>query len=285
MPFKYTGGLFLGFLCCERKSESSYKPESSHVAIEFVSQSDILEDLDPVTRLPRGLKSGDWKDPGVELKQVYLATETSLSHDALLLGKPNEYTTKAELLFRIYMYDPHNLANLANLEKPLETYSPYRGYFLQHMYVGRPKGEKFVVYVHAGRSGGAGGVGGRVAILLPITLSQNVALVFGYKTTQSGVSDIRQTWNTMVRMRKNQSLEKVCCYAEEPGTFTSREVSKITVDAVEISTEISQLPWWSGYSRKVFIDFSPVLNETGESRKGEFEGGTKDGEGDERKGK
>jgi hypothetical protein len=86
-------------------------------------------------------------------------------------------------------------------------------------------------------------------------------------------------------MQKDQSLEEVCSYTEEPGTFTSREASKITVDEVEISTEISQLPWWSGDSRKVFIDFSPHLNETGESRKREFEGGTKDGEGDERKGK
>jgi hypothetical protein len=152
------------------------------------------------------------------------------------------------------------------------------------MYVEHPKGEKFEVYVHP-QGLGAGEAGGRVAILLPITLSQKAALVFGYKTTQSGVSDIRQTWNTMVRMQKNQSLEEIWSCAEEPGTFTSREASKITVDAVEISTEISQLPWWSGDSRKVFIDFSPVLNETGESGKGEFEGGTKDGEGDERKGK
>lgn len=127
------------------------------------------------------------------------------------------------------------------------------------------------------------GGGGRVAILLPISLSQKVALVFGYKTTQSGVSDIRQTWNTMVRIQKDQSLEEVCSYAEEPGSSTSREASKITIDAVEISVEISQLPWWSGDSRNVFIDFSPVLNESGESRKGEFEGGTKDGEGGKRK--
>jgi hypothetical protein len=150
------------------------------------------------------------------------------------------------------------------------------------MYVEHPKGEKLVSYVHPQ---GGYRVGGRVAILLPITLSQRVALVFGYKTTQSGVSDIKQTWNIMVRMKKDQSLKEVWSCVEEPGTFTSREASKITVDAVEISAEISQLPWWSGDPRKVFIDFSPVLNETGESGKGEFEGGTKDGEGDERKGK
>ena len=135
-----------------------------------------------------------------------------------------------------------------------------------------PREVKLVLYVQP--QGGHRG-GGRVALLLPITLSQKVALVFGYKTTQSGVSDIRQIWNTMVRIQKDQSLEEVCSYAEEPGSSTSREASKITIDAVEISVEISQLPWWSGDSRNVFIDFSPVLNESGESRKGEFEGGTR----------
>jgi hypothetical protein len=89
MPFKVDNGfcLPLGFLCCERKSESSYTPEFSHVAIELFSESKPLEDLDPVTRTSSRLIFGNWKDPGVELKQVYLATETSLSHNALLLGK------------------------------------------------------------------------------------------------------------------------------------------------------------------------------------------------------
>jgi hypothetical protein len=112
--------MFLGFLCCERKSESSYKPESSHVAIEIWSESGLIEDLDPVTRLSSSLKFGNWKDLGVGLKQVYLATETSLSHATFLLGRNNEYRTKAELIFHVYIRDPHNLANL---EKPAETYS------------------------------------------------------------------------------------------------------------------------------------------------------------------
>jgi hypothetical protein len=284
MPFKVDNGLYLplGFLCCERKSESSHTPEFSHVTIEFFSESGSLEDLGPVTRMSSRLKFGNWKYPGVELKQVCLATETSLSHDALLSGENNEYTTRAELQFHVYIRDPHNLANL---EEPLESYSLLFGSELHELHSMHSEGlreVKLVRYVHPREGHRAGG---RVAILLPITLSQKVALVFGYKTTQSGVSDIRETWNIMVRMQKDQSLQEVCSYTDESGSSTSREASKITVDAVEISTEISQLPWWSGDSRKVFIDFSPVLNETGESRKGEFEGGTKDGEGDERKGK
>jgi len=277
MPTQFIGGgMFLGFLCCERKSESSYKPISSHVAIEFFSQSDVpvLEDLDPVTRWPSRLKFGNWKDPGVELKQVYLATETPL-HYASVSGKNIALTMRAELQFRVYIRDPHNLANL---EEPLELYSPYHGNRLRDVSFKDPRRVKLVVYVHPQ-------AGGRVAILLPITLSQKVALIFGYKTTQSGVSDIKQTWNIIVRMQKDQSLEKIWSCAEGPGTFTSREASKITVDAVEISTEISQLPWWSGDSRKVLIDFSPVLNDSGQSRKGELEGRTKDGEGGKRKGK
>jgi hypothetical protein len=254
MPFKYDVGRynFLGFLCCMRKSESSYEPESSHVAIEFFSESGPLEGLDPVTRRSSRLKFGNWKDPGVELKQVYLVTETSLSHTALLLEKYSLYKTKAEVLFPVYIRDPHNLANL---EDHLQSYSPYRGNRLKSVDFEGPREVKLVIYVHP--QGGHRG-GGRVAILLPITLSQKVALVFGYKTTQSGVSDIRQTWNIMVRMQNDQSLEEVCSCAEEPGSSTSREASKITVDAVEISTEISQLPWWSGDSRNVFIDISPV---------------------------
>jgi hypothetical protein len=59
-------------------------------------------------------------------------------------------------------------------------------------------------------------------------------------------------------MQKDQSLEEVWSHAEEPESSTRREASKITVDAVEISTEISQLPWWSGDPRNVFIGFSPV---------------------------
>jgi hypothetical protein len=198
------------------------------------------------------------------------------------LGKSNEYTTKAELHFHVYIRDPYNLANLANLEELLESYSLYLGNESHSLHFEGLREVKLVRYVHPRRGRRAGG---RVAILLPITLSQKVALVFGYKTTQSGVSDIRQAWHVMVRMQKDQSLKDVCTSAEEPESSTSREASKITVDAVEISTEISQLPWWSGESRSIFIDFSPVLNQTGESGKGEFEGGTKDGEGDERKGK
>jgi hypothetical protein len=274
MPFKhFTAGVLHGFLCCAWKSES-YKPESSHVAIGFISGSGQLEDLDPVTRMSGRLKFGNWKNPGVELKQVYLATETSLSHAFYPLEEDDVFRTKDELYFHVYIRDSHNLANL---EQPLETYCT-NGLQSVKKFEGRRELKLIMLVPPRGHS-----EGGRVAVLLPITLSQKVALVFGYKTTQSGVSDIRQIWNTMVRIQKDQSLEEVCSYAEEPGSSTSREASKITIDAVEISVEISQLPWWSGDSRNVFIDFSPVLNESGESRKGEFEGGTKDGEGGKRK--
>jgi hypothetical protein len=148
MPFKIDVGLhrFLGFLCCERKSESSYKPKLSHVAIEFFSKSELLGDLFPVIRQSSRLKFGNWKDPGVELKQVYLATETSLSHATLHLGKYSLFRTKDELFFHVYVRDPHNLANL---EEHLELYSRYPGNRLKSVHFKDPRGcNTLCMYIH-----------------------------------------------------------------------------------------------------------------------------------------
>ena len=241
MPFKCdkSNNNFIGILCCVSGSLIR------DVAIDFHSASHSLEDLDHLIRRSLPVRYGNWSnDRQVQFNQVYLATETSLWH-ARYYGLR---FLKTEFEFHVIVRDPHSLAVLDGTP---ELYPP--GALIDDpsvTYKDTKKGKRIVVLnpLKAGHN--------RIAMLLPAVFSQNVALVFGFRTLQSGLPDVRQTWNVVARMHKNQTLAEVWSDVKEPPPSKSVEASKITIDGVCISVEIGQQSWWARASRNILISFS-----------------------------
>jgi len=101
----------------------------------------------------------------------------------------------------------------------------------------------------------------RVAMVLPTKLSQNIALIVGFRTLQSGLPDVRQPWNITVPISKDHLPKDIWSDVEEPPPSKSTEVSKIMIDGVSVSVEISQQSWWAKSSRNILIYFSPVRDK------------------------
>jgi hypothetical protein len=249
MPLKYDNWTktFTGILCC-----ASTPGGSLDVAIEFQSASgSSLEDLDHLIRRSTPVRHENWSnDPQIEFKQVYLATETSLWHTryfGLRFLKP-------EYEIHVLLRDPNGFTNLGI--NP-ELYP--RGALVDEPILsnkGRVDAREILVLnpLKAGHH--------KVVTLIRTNLSQNVALVFGSRTLQSGSPDLGQFWNVVAGIDKDQTLEDIWSNIRGPSLAESREDSEVVIDGVSILTRIGQATWWASASREFYIFFNPVLEKT-----------------------
>ena len=246
MPFKFKYDTlkqtFIGILCCI--SSSSLQD----VAIEFYSASNSLEDLDHLIRRSACVRYGNWSnDPEIQFNIVYLATETALWHTRYF----GSQFLKTEPEFHVLVRDPYNFAKL---DKTSEVYP--RGALIEKpsVTIKDTAVTRRIMVLNPLKAGH-----NSVAILLPTRLSQNVALIFGFRTFQSVLPDMHQPWNITVPISKDHSLRDIYFDVEEPPLSPGAEISKITIDGVCISVEIAQQSWWAKTSRNILIDLSPVL--------------------------
>ena len=103
-------------------------------------------------------------------------------------------------------------------------------------------------------------------IVLPTRLSRNVALILGFRTSQSGLPDVRQPFASLLSVDKDVTFKDGWSDGLELLSLSkSTPASKVTIDEVQISAETTQRCCWQT-SRSILIHFSPVLDgQTGDS--------------------
>jgi hypothetical protein len=238
MQFKYDilNKTFIGILCCASASLGK------DVAIDFISPSNSINDLDHLIRCSTSVRYGNWfDDEKIHFNSVYLATETSLWQSRYL----GRQFLKPEAEFHTLLKDP---SDFSKVDEILELYS-------REALV-----ESSIVDVRdsmvARRISVLNPLKGRqnsVAMLLPTKLSVNIALVFGFTTLENGSPDVHHSWSVFVPIKKQHSLQDLWSEVQERPPSKGIDSLQIKIDRVSISVVVSQPYWWARTCREATI--------------------------------
>ena len=223
---------FAGLLCCKSSSNEQ------EVAIELHSTSHSLQDGNTLIRRTTPVRYGRWSHfQHVELHTVYLASKASLWETALFSG----HSIKPPFHLLLLLQD---MGQFTNLDGSLQLYPPEAlsddccTDFKEVATVRKIAELDPLKVAHSS-----------VAILIPTKLSQNVALIVGFKILRSGLPDIRHPWLVIMSISENLQLENAWFdgMALQPHSDDKQSMD-VTIDGVRITAVFAAESWsnWNG---------------------------------------
>lgn len=217
MPLTYDieSQCFLGILSC------GSQPDFQDVAIQFYSASNTLEDLDHLVRLCTPIKLGNWSnDPHIQFRTVYLVTDSALWQ----IHHFGPRYLKTEYEFHILL--PDDLRSLCEVGK--------LGIYPREARVAKPsvgfaengKVKRITVVNPANTSNRA------VAIVIPTTLSMDLAVDVGFHTLPNGLLDVQNPWAVINAVSK-----------DGPSDYSIQDVRRPSLLATEYCLAIFAFVW------------------------------------------
>ena len=246
MPIKYdvTNQVFLGILCCVLSSSIQ------DVAIELQSPSNVLEDNEHLIRYSTRLRYGNWSnDQQVLFRNVYLATDASLAHTKyfgshfmntefeihILLDDPGQLVTSREC---VTVYPPGALTD--RLDVNFKT-----AITMERVAVLNPMKTEHKT----------------IALSLSTSLSQDIALIFGFHVSQNGLPSGKSLWKTIAAVAKDAPLKEIHQDTLKLRHNGAQEVLVVPIDWTEVKIEIGQQPWFTKISMCLLISVTSDTEE------------------------